>query len=108
MSDRDRFWVKEILEQAGKAIAFVATEDEVHLMAMLKAAENLFEATTALSEEARAALFPDPEEYADLRGVRNYYVHQYHRVEGDRARLTVTRHFPAIVERAKDWLGARG
>lgn len=106
MDDRDRFWVEEIAEQADKAIAFATTEDEVHLMAMLKAAENLFEATTALSEAAREVLFPDADEYADLRGARNYYVHRYHRVEADRARLTVMNHFPAIAARARQWLGA--
>ncbi len=104
MTERDRFWVQETLEQAEKAIEFAQGTDEVHLMAMLKAVENLFEATTALSDEARDALFPDPDEYADLRGVRNYYVHQYHRVDAAMARRTVTRHFPGIVERARDWI----
>lgn len=104
MPDRDLFWVQEALEQAEKAVAFAGGSDEVHLMAMLKAVENLFESTTALSEEARGALFPDPHEYADLRGVRNYYVHQYHRVDPELARRTVRRHFPAIAERARAWL----
>lgn len=104
MPDRDRFWIEEIIEQAEKAVTFASVRDEVHLLAMLKASENVWEATTALSDEARSTLFPDHEEYLDLRGARNYYVHQYHRVDGDRARLTVTRHFPDLARRARQWL----
>lgn len=104
LSDRDRFWVQEAQEQAEKAIEFADGDGEVHLMAMLKAVENLFESTTALSDEARSVLFPDPDEYADLRSVRNYYVHQYHRVDPVMARRTVSRHFPTIAKRASRWL----
>lgn len=107
MDDRDRFWVEETLEHAETAVACAGVLDDVHLLAMLKSAEILFEATTALSPAVRDALFPDRDEYEDLRRARNYYVHQYHRVDPGRARLTVTQHFPDIAKRARLLLHSR-
>ena len=101
----DRFWVEDIRDHARYALAYSAHDDHAHLLATVKALENLFEASTALSEPTREAIFPAAD-HAALRRLRNFWVHQYHRIDAALVHAVVADEMPAILERAEAWLDA--
>lgn len=104
---KDRFWVEEIIAEGEAAQRFAEVEGDLGHHALLKAMENMFEASTALSESARDAIFPE-NEWTKLRKARNFYVHQYNKVHPEVAQATARKDVPVIVERAKEWLRGKG
>ena len=101
---RDRFWLEEIIDQCDMAGRFAAGKDDKSLYAMLKATENVWEAVKALSDESLHRLFPDPDELGALRRTRDFYAHQYHRIDPTMARATAKQDLARIAGRARSFL----
>lgn len=97
---RERFWLEEVIEQCRLAERFARETDQASIYAMLKATENVWEAAKALPEEVLSRLFPDDEELLALRRTRDFYAHQYHRIDPDVARTTARRDLPRLATRA--------
>jgi uncharacterized protein with HEPN domain len=102
MDERDREWLKDMLEHAGKAVLILGSldaealaADETKLLAVSLAIQVVGEAANHVSQKTQAALPEIP--WTDIIGMRHRLVHGYRTRSPQVIAETVREHLPPLI-----------